>query len=293
MTTTAERGSGGPPEVADQPLLSLHGITKNFGAVQALRGVDLDILPGKITALVGDNGAGKSTMIKTISGIWSPTAGEMRWNGEVVTPRTPRDADALGIATVYQDLALCDNLDIVQNMFLGHELLRHRLLDETTMEKTAKQTLADLSVTTVSSVRQLVGSLSGGQRQSVAVARAVMRDARLVIMDEPTAALGVSQTAQVLDLIRRLGERGIAVLVVSHNLSDVFSVADRLAVLYLGSLVSSGPIAEYDTQSAVELITTGHLHADGTPVGGLPGNQSHPLEQNSAVHDSNTTPPGG
>ena len=193
-----------------------------------------------------------------------------------VTLRTPRDADALGIATVYQDLALCDNLDIVQNMFLGHELLRHRLLDETTMEKTAKQTLADLSVTTVSSVRQLVGSLSGGQRQSVAVARAVMRDARLVIMDEPTAALGVSQTAQVLDLIRRLGERGIAVLVVSHNLTDVFSVADRLAVLYLGSLVSSGPIAEYDTQSVVELITTGHLHADGTPVGGLPGNQSHP-----------------
>jgi D-xylose transport system ATP-binding protein len=258
MTTVVDDGSGGPAEVADQPLLSLHGITKSFGAVQALRGVDLDTMPGKITALVGDNGAGKSTMIKTVSGIWAPTSGEMRWNGEPVTPRTPRDADALGIATVYQDLALCDNLDIVQNMFLGHELLRHRLLDETTMEKTAKQTLSDLSVTTVSSVRQLVGSLSGGQRQSVAVARAVMRDAKLVIMDEPTAALGVSQTAQVLDLIRRLGERGIAVLVVSHNLSDVFSVADRLAVLYLGTLVSSGPIADYDTQSAVELITTGH-----------------------------------
>ena len=174
-----------------------------------------------------------------------------------MTIRTPRDADALGIATVYQDLALCDNLDIVQNMFLGHELLTHRLLDETTMEMTAKQTLADLSVTTVSSVRQPVGSLSGGQRQSVAVARAVMRDAQLVIMDEPTAALGVSQTAQVLDLIRRLGARGIAVLVISHNLNDVFAVADRLAVLYLGQLVSSGPIADYDTQSAVELITTG------------------------------------
>ncbi len=266
MTTTAERGSGGAPELADQPLLSLRGITKSFGAVQALRGVDLDILPGKVTAMVGDNGAGKSTMIKTISGIWIPTSGEMRWNGEVVSPRSPRDADALGIATVYQDLALCDNLDIVQNMFLGHELLRHRLLDETTMEKTAKQTLADLSVTTVSSVRQLVGSLSGGQRQSVAVARAVMRDAKLVIMDEPTAALGVSQTAQVLDLIRRLGERGIAVLVVSHNLSDVFSVADRLAVLYLGSLVSSGPIEDYDTQSAVELITTGRSADDKHPV---------------------------
>ena len=293
MTTTAERGSGGPPEVADQPLLSLRGVTKNFGAVQALQGVDLDILPGKITALVGDNGAGKSTMIKTISGIWSPTSGEMRWNGEVVAPRTPRDADALGIATVYQDLALCDNLDIVQNMFLGHELLRHRLLDETTMEKAAKQTLADLSVTTVSSVRQLVGSLSGGQRQSVAVARAVMRDAKLVIMDEPTAALGVSQTAQVLDLIRRLGERGISVLVVSHNLSDVFSVADRLAVLYLGSLVSSGPIAEYDTQSAVELITTGRSQRHEPPVHGSPAEGPRPEEQSPAGPDSNTTPPGG
>jgi ABC-type sugar transport system ATPase subunit len=257
MTTTAERGLDGAPGSADQPLLSLRGISKSFGAVQALRGVDFDIMAGKITALVGDNGAGKSTMIKTISGIWQPTTGEMSWNGEPVVNRTPRDADALGIATVYQDLALCDNLDIVQNMFLGHEVLSHGLLDETAMEKTARQTLADLSVTTVSSVRQLVGSLSGGQRQSVAVARAVMRDAKLVIMDEPTAALGVSQTAQVLDLIHRLGERGIAVMVVSHNLSDVFAVADRLAVLYLGTLVSSGPISEYDTQSAVELITTG------------------------------------
>jgi ABC-type sugar transport system ATPase subunit len=241
----------------DQPLLSLRGITKNFGAVQALSGVDLDIPAGQITALVGDNGAGKSTLIKTISGIWAPTAGSIRWKGEPVTVHTPRDADNLGIATVYQDLALCDNLDIVQNMFLGHELTSHRLLDEMAMELTAKQTLADLSVTTVQSIRQPVGSLSGGQRQSVAVARAVMRDAKLVIMDEPTAALGVSQTAQVLDLIRRLGERGIAVLVVSHNLTDVFAVADRLAVLYLGTLVDSGPIADYDTQRAVELITTG------------------------------------
>ncbi len=264
MTTVAERDESGPPGAAGRPLLSLRGITKSFGAVEALRGVDLDIMPGKITALVGDNGAGKSTMIKTISGIWGPTSGEMYWDGEPVTARTPRDADALGIATVYQDLALCDNLDIVQNMFLGHELLTHRLLDETEMEKAARQTLADLSVTSVSSVRQLVGSLSGGQRQSVAVARAVMRDAKLVIMDEPTAALGVSQTAQVLDLIRRLGDRGIAVLVISHNLSDVFSVADRLAVLYLGTLVSSGAATEYDAQSAVELITTGDRsqHAD-------------------------------
>ena len=168
---------------------------------------------------------------------------------------------------MYQDLALCDNLDIVQNMFLGHELLSHRLLDETQMEIKAKQTLADLSVTTVRSVRQLVGSLSGGQRQAVAVARAVMRDAKLVIMDEPTAALGVSQTAQVLDLIRQLGARGVAVLVVSHNLVDVFSVADRLAVLYLGRLVSEGPASDYDAQSAVELITTGTRSSGATTQG--------------------------
>jgi ABC-type sugar transport system ATPase subunit len=265
VTVTAESGGAGASGAADQPLLSLRGITKNFGAVQALSGVDLDIMPGKITALVGDNGAGKSTLIKTISGIWEPTAGEISWKGQPVSMHTPRDADSLGIATVYQDLALCDNLDIVQNMFLGHELLHYRLLDETAMERTAAQTLADLSVTTVASVRQLVGSLSGGQRQSVAVARAVMRDAQLVIMDEPTAALGVSQTAQVLDLVRRLGARGVAVLMISHNLLDVFGVADRLAVLYLGKLVSSGPLPDYDTQSAVELITTGtldHGHPD-------------------------------
>jgi len=272
VSVTAEQGARGAPAPSDHPILSLRGVSKSFGAVQALRGVDLDILPGQITALVGDNGAGKSTMIKTISGIYAPSSGEILWNGDPVTIRTPRDADALGIATVYQDLALCDNLDIVQNMFLGHELLSHRLLDEGTMEQTAKQTLADLSVTTVSSVRQAVGSLSGGQRQSVAVARAVMRDAKLVIMDEPTAALGVSQTAQVLELIRNLGARGISVLVISHNLVDVFAVADRLAVLYLGQLVSSGPIADYDTQSAVELVTTGTLdHPDrtGPPPAGL------------------------
>jgi ABC-type sugar transport system ATPase subunit len=270
----AESGAPAGSGDAGQPLLGLRGVSKNFGAVQALSGVELDIPKGQITALVGDNGAGKSTLIKTISGIWAPTEGHILWNGEPVTIRTPRDADALGIATVYQDLALCDNLDIVQNMFLGHELLSHRLLDESRMELTAKKTLADLSVTTVKSIRQPVGSLSGGQRQSVAVARAVMRDAKLVILDEPTAALGVSQTAQVLELIQRLGSRGIAVLVVSHNLTDVFAVADRLAVLYLGSLVSSGPITDYDTQSAVELITTGGL--------------SHP-EQHTGTADGRTT----
>ncbi len=265
MSITAEAGSTSAPDQSERPLLSLRGISKHFGAVQALSDVDLDIATGQITALVGDNGAGKSTLIKTIAGIWTPTAGQIIWDGQAVAIKTPKEADQLGIATVYQDLALCDNLDIVQNMFLGHEELSHRLLDETSMELTAKQTLADLSVTTVSSVRQAVGSLSGGQRQSVAVARAVMRDARLVIMDEPTAALGVSQTAQVLELIQTLGAKGITVIVISHNLNDVFTVADRLAVLYLGRMVSSGPIADYDPQRAVELITTGRLSGPSTP----------------------------
>jgi D-xylose transport system ATP-binding protein len=242
---------------ANGQLLELRDIGKNFGPVQALTGIDLDIPAGQVTALVGDNGAGKSTLIKTISGIWEPSAGHMAWQGRRVHFRSPRDATDTGIATVYQDLALCDNLDIVENMLLGHEARRHLLLDEVAMEKTAKQTLSDLRVTTVRNIRQLVGSLSGGQRQAVAVAKAVILDAKLVIMDEPTAALGVSQTALVLDLIGRLARRGIAVLVVSHNLVDVFQVADRIAVLYLGRLVSVGPAADYNTASVVDLMTTG------------------------------------
>jgi ABC-type sugar transport system ATPase subunit len=238
-------------------LLRLRGISKNFGAVQAMQDVDLDIVDAQVTAIIGDNGAGKSTLIKTVSGIWPPSSGEMYWKGNEVKIHTPRDASDLGIATVYQDLALCDNLDIVQNMYLGREETRRGLLDEIKMELATNQTLKDLSVSTVKSVRQLVGSLSGGQRQAVAVARAVMRESKLVILDEPTAALGVSQTAQVLELIRTLSSRGIAVIVISHNLNDVFSVADRIAVMHLGALVSSGPIADYDTASAVELITTG------------------------------------
>jgi D-xylose transport system ATP-binding protein len=251
----------GGDRVNGQPLLRLRGITKNFGPVMALGGVDLDIAAGEVTALVGDNGAGKSTLIKTVSGIWQPDEGEIVWNGGRVIVRTPRDAAALGIATVYQDLALCDNLDIVQNMFLGRENLRRGLLDEPAMELTARSTLTDLSVTTVRSIRQPVGSLSGGQRQAVAVAKAVMWEARLVIMDEPTAALGVAQTAMVLDLIRRLSKRGIAVLIISHNLNEVFSVADRLAVLYLGRMAAEGPASDFDLQSAVELITTGSVGA--------------------------------
>jgi len=240
-----------------EPLLQLRGIGKNFGPVRALTDINFDIPAGQVTALVGDNGAGKSTLIKTISGIWEPTHGEMIWQGKPVRFHSPKDATNAGIATVYQDLALCDNLDIVQNMLLGHEVLRHGLLDEITMEQTAKKTLADLRVTTVRNIRQPVGSLSGGQRQAVAVAKAVMLDAKLVIMDEPTAALGVSQTALVLDTIKQLSSRGIAVLVISHNLTDVFAVADRIAVLYLGRMAMVGPAADYDTSSAVHWMTTG------------------------------------
>jgi len=241
-----------------EPLLRLRGIGKNFGPVHALTDIDLEVPASQVTALVGDNGAGKSTLIKTIAGIWEPSGGEIIWQGRPMHFRSPKDATAAGIATVYQDLALADNLDIVQNMMLGHETLaKTGLLDEISMEKQAKQTLADLRVTTVRNIRQPVGSLSGGQRQSVAVAKAVMLDAKLVIMDEPTAALGVSQTALVLDIIEQLASRGIAVLVISHNLTDVFRVADRLAVLYLGRMVSSGPLANYDTSSAVHWMTTG------------------------------------
>jgi ABC-type sugar transport system ATPase subunit len=239
------------------PLLRLSGVGKNFGPVQALSDINLEIYPGEVLALVGDNGAGKSTMIKTISGIWSPDSGQVFWEGNEVHVRSPRDAAALGIATMYQDLALADNLDIVQNMFLGRETTHAGMLDETSMELAAKRTLTDLSVTTVRSIRQPVGSLSGGQRQAVAVARAVLEDAKLVIMDEPTAALGVSQTAMVLNLVKTLRDRGVAVLLISHNLNDVFAVADHLAALYLGRMAGVARVADIDTQDAVQLITTG------------------------------------
>src|ERR1700677_2219927 len=250
-------------------LLSLRGVSKSFGPVQAIQNINLDIPAGKVTAIIGDNGAGKSTLIKTISGIWAPSSGHIYWHGKEVHIHSPRDASELGIATVYQDLALCDNLDIVENLYLGNEPTKMGVLDEIKMELATVQTLKDLAVTTVKSVRQTVGSLSGGQRQAVAVARAVTRESKLVIMDEPTAALGVSQTAQVIGVIKTLASRGIAVVVISHNLIDVFEVADRVAVMYLGSLVSSGPVSDYDTSSAVELITTGtrkHVSSPLAPV---------------------------
>jgi ABC-type sugar transport system ATPase subunit len=239
------------------PLLELRGITKRFGAVQALSQIEIELAHGQVTALVGDNGAGKSVTIKTISGLWSPNDGEIRWEGTPVQLGGPRDAEALGITTIYQDLALCDNLDIVQNMFLGHEPLRRRFLDEAAMETSARETLKDLRVTTVRSIRQPVASLSGGQRQSVAVAKAVLAKAKLVIMDEPTAALGVAQTGMVLDLIKRLASQGVSVMVVSHNLNDVFAVADQIVVLYLGRTVAAGPGSDFDASSVVDYMTTG------------------------------------
>ena len=244
-------------QAAGEPLLEVRGLDKHFGAVQALHGVDLDLPAGQVTALCGDNGAGKSVLTKCIAGIYQPDQGQIYWEGHPVNIRSARDAARLGIETVYQDLALADNLDIVQNMFLGRERLRTGLLDEDDMERAAGETLASLRVTTVQSVRQPVGSLSGGQRQSVAVAKAVMWNSRLVMLDEPTAALGVVQTNMVLDLVRRLRDRGLAVMVISHNLNDVFNVADRIAVLYLGRMVVQDRASAFDRQKVVEYMTTG------------------------------------
>ena len=242
---------------AAEPLLKVRGLDKHFGPVQALTSVDLDLPAAQVTCLCGDNGAGKSVLTKCIAGIHQPDHGQIYWEGEPVQVRSPRDAAHLGIETVYQDLALADNLDIVQNMFLGRERLRNGLLDENDMERAASETLLNLRVTTVRSIRQPVASLSGGQRQSVAVAKAVMWNSKLVIMDEPTAALGVVQTRNVLDLIRTLRDKGLAVMVISHNLNDVFEVADRIAVMYLGRLVVQGDAADFDRQSVVDYMTTG------------------------------------
>src|SRR5205809_2127776 len=244
-------------QAAGEPLLKIRGLDKHFGPVQALYHVDLDIPPRQVTALCGDNGAGKTVLTKCIAGIYSIDHGEIFWEGRPVHIHNARDSARLGIETVYQDLALADNLDIVQNMFLGRERTRNVLLDEDSMERAAKDTLASLRVTTVRSIRQPVASLSGGQRQSVAVAKAVMWNSKLVIMDEPTAALGVVQTRMVLDLVKRLRDRGLSVMVISHNLTDVFEVADRSAVLYLGRLVVQDKASAFDLQTVVQYMTTG------------------------------------
>jgi D-xylose transport system ATP-binding protein len=241
-------------------ILELKGASKRFGAVQALWNVDFAVRTGEVMALVGDNGAGKSTLIKGVAGIYSLDAGEVFFEGEKVSINGPRDAAELGIEVVYQDLALADNLDVVANMFLGRERVRTPFrLDEASMERAANETLASLSVTSLRSVRQNVAGLSGGQRQAVAVAKAVMWNSRVVILDEPTAALGVAQTRQVLDLVRRLAEQGLGVVVISHNLHDIFEVADRITVLRLGQRVAEYKVAETTQQEIVRAITAGDL----------------------------------
>jgi D-xylose transport system ATP-binding protein len=247
--------------MTDKPLLELRGVSKHFGAVIALHEVDFKVYPGCVTALVGDNGAGKSTLIKCVAGIYRIDHGQVFFDGQQVHIHSPRDASNLGIEVVYQDLALADNLDVVQNMFLGREELEPlHTLDETKMEARAGDTLKSLSVTTISSVRQVVASLSGGQRQSVAVAKAVMWNSRLVILDEPTAALGVAQTRQVLDLVKRLAEQGLGVVVISHNLHDIFEVADHITVLRLGQNLAEVKHTETTQEQVVHAITAGTLN---------------------------------
>ncbi|MCX5208433.1 ATP-binding cassette domain-containing protein [Kitasatospora sp. NBC_00240] len=240
-----------------EPILSLRQVNKSFGPAHVLRNLDFNAYPGEVMALVGDNGAGKSTLTKCIGGIHPIDSGTFRFDGRSVKVNGPRDASALGIEIVYQDLALCDNLDIVENMFLGREERSGLVLDRTAMEEKAVKTLAGLSVRTVSSVRQRVASLSGGQRQTVAIARAVLWNSRVVILDEPTAALGVAQTSQVLDLVRRLADAGLAVILISHNMNDVLSVADRISVLYLGRMAAEVKREDVDHTRIVQLITAG------------------------------------
>lgn len=240
-----------------QPILEVRGVTKSFGAVDVLRGIDFAVHAGSVTALVGDNGAGKSTLIKGLAGIQPFDGGDIFFDGQKVVLEDPKQASELGIEVVYQDLALCDNLDIVQNMFLGREMKRGIALDEAHMESRAGETLQSLSVRTMSSLRQKVSSLSGGQRQTVAIARSVLWNNKVVILDEPTAALGVAQTEQVLNLVRRLADNGLGVVIISHNLQDVFQVADYIYVLYLGTMVTRLKTSETNSGEVVEYITGG------------------------------------
>jgi len=246
-----------------RPLIELVDVKKGFGPVSVLKGVALKAYPGKVTALVGDNGAGKSTLIKGLAGVQPYDEGQILFDGEPVALHTPRDASAHGIEVVYQDLALADNLDIVQNMFLGREETRLLTFDEGRMEREASETLRSLSVRTVKSVRQKVSSLSGGQRQTVAIARSVLKKARLVILDEPTAALGVAQTEQVIGLVKRLAEQNVAVIIISHNLADVFEVADYINVLYLGQMVAEVETSKTTRDDVVGYITGAKTFQNG------------------------------
>jgi D-xylose transport system ATP-binding protein len=253
--TASDTGAG------TRPLLKLKGVSKSFGAVRALTNVDFEVYPGEVVALVGDNGAGKSTLIKAISGIQPGDTYEAKFEGESVNLNTPQDGTRLGIATVYQDLALADNLDVVENLYLGREETgigvgnNLRLLDEVAMEKRTRELLDELKVKTLRSVRADVGALSGGQRQSVAIARSLLGEPKLVMLDEPTAALGVAQTAEVIALVKRLRERGLGVVVISHNLADVFEMADRVVVLYLGRRSATFDVKTSSREQIVAAIT--------------------------------------
>lgn len=240
--------------MTDSAVLSLSGIRKRFGAVEALRGVDIDLFPGQVTALVGDNGAGKSTLVRVMSGVGPADEGTILSAGQPVVIARPADAQALGVTTVFQDLALCDNLDVAANLFLGNEPRRGSVLNEIAMERRASELLATLDVR-IPDLRLPVASLSGGQRQSVAIARALIGEPRVIMLDEPTAALGVEQTAQVLALIRRLRERGLAVLLISHNMADVLAVSDRITVLRLGANAGTFITAETSSSQLVAAIT--------------------------------------
>jgi D-xylose transport system ATP-binding protein len=289
--------TGQAPGVGERsPLLELRGISKWFGAVHALMDIDFEAYPAEVVALVGDNGAGKSTLVKTIAGIYRPDEGEIRFDGKPVTINGPQDVARLGISVVYQDLALCDNLDVVANLFLGREEVQPILpgvaapLDEVAMERRAIEVLRTLSVK-IPSVRTAVASLSGGQRQSVAVARSVMWHARIVLLDEPTAALGVPQTRQVLDLIRRLKEQGLGVVVISHNLADVFEVADRIVVLRLGRRVATFDAHGVSREDIVSAITGADVGPDEDDADDMP--DSGPLGTDGVAMSSDATVAGG
>ena len=255
----------------DDVILRLSGVNKSFGPVHVLKDVDFEARRGEVTALVGDNGAGKTTLVKCIGGSFLMDSGRYEFDGHDVTVHSPRQGAALGIEIVYQDLALCDNLDVVQNMFLGRERALGIELDEGSMELSARETLNSLSVRTLASVRQRVSSLSGGQRQTVAIAKAVLWNSKLVILDEPTAALGVAQTAQVLDLVRRLADHGLAVILISHNMNEVMQVADRISVLYLGQMAATVRRADVTQTQVVELITSGRSGDIGLRNGAMTG----------------------
>jgi D-xylose transport system ATP-binding protein len=261
--TASAAGNDEGHSASSAPILELRNVHKNFGAVHVLRGVSLKVYPGVVTALVGDNGAGKSTLIKGIAGIHTFDDGEYLFEGEPVRVHNPKEANALGIEVVYQDLALCDNIDAVHNMFLGRELKRRGLVDENTMERRARETLNSLSVRTLTSIRTNVAALSGGQRQTVAIARAALWNSKVVILDEPTAALGVAQTEQVLKLVRNLADQGLGVVLISHNLNDIFEVADDIAVLYLGEMAGQIATKGSNREQIVTAITTGRMAGAG------------------------------